>query len=105
MEAKAGDSSGSGLANSGPIKNNSPLGFVQLNKFLQAIEMTMNDVKTDPYNLVHKLLLTFYSGQEVVTVTDFHKFFGRFDSYFGEPEVVTAFLREVSELETPDGKI
>ena len=67
--------------------------------------MTMNDVKTDPYNLVHKLLLTFYSGQEVVTVADFHKFFNRFDSYFGDPEVITAFLREVSELETPDGKI
>ena len=67
--------------------------------------MTLNDVKTDPYNLVHKLLLTFFSGQEKVLMTDLEKFFDRFMSYFGEPEVVDHFLREVALLQTPEGKI
>ena len=67
--------------------------------------MTLNDVKTDPYNLVHKLLLTFYSGQEKIFMTDLKKFFDRFISYFGESEVVDHFLREVTLLQTPDEKI
>jgi hypothetical protein len=47
-----------------------------------AIEMVMNDIKLDPYILVYKLLLTFYSGQEKITMSNFKKFFARIETYF-----------------------
>lgn len=44
--------------------------------------MIMNDVKLDPYILVHKLLLFFYSGNENLQMGDIKKFFARFETYF-----------------------
>lgn len=44
------------------LRQNNPMAFVQLGSFIYAIEMVLNDIKLDPYILVYKLLLTFYSG-------------------------------------------
>ena len=54
------------------------LGHIQLHNFIKAIEMVMNDTKLDPYILVSKLLSTYYSGVEKISLPDFKKFFGRF---------------------------
>lgn len=66
----------------GQNEGNHPTAFIQLNKFIHAIEMVMNDVKLEPYVLTHKLLLTYYSGQEMVRMVDIKKFFARFERYF-----------------------
>lgn len=42
----------------------------------------MNDVKLDPFTLTYKTLLAFYSGQELIHLDDFQKFFVRFEPYF-----------------------
>ena len=64
------------------LRQNNPMAFVQLGSFINAIEMVLNDIKLDPYILVYKLLLTFYSGQEQITMQNFKKFFARFETYF-----------------------
>ena len=63
-------------------QGNNPLAFIQMNNFLSAIESIMNDVKLDPYILTYKLLQTFYSGNERISIEDFKKFFARFETYF-----------------------
>ena len=76
---------------------NNPLAFIQLNNFIKAVEMVMNDTKLDPYILTYKLLLTFYSGQELINMTDFKKFFARFEFYF-QGNDIRMFLKEVALL-------
>ena len=65
----------------------------------------MNDVKTDPFNTVEKLLLTFFSGNKVVAFTDIEAFFKRFDSYFSDKRVLHSFLNEIRSLCGGNGKI
>lgn len=65
----------------------------------------MNDVKLDAYNLTYKTLLAFYSGQELIHLDDFKKFFIRFESYFPDKDDVKAFLREICLIEVQDGMI
>ena len=76
------------------------MAIIQLNNFITAIEMVMNDVKLDPYVLTYKLLLTFYSGQENISMKDFEKFFARFNSYFPDKDQkdTKLFLKEVEML-------
>jgi hypothetical protein len=70
---------------------------IQLHNFIRAVEMVMNDVKLDPFVLVSKLLITFFSGSEKVKFEDFKKFFFRFESYFSANDVAL-FLSEVEGL-------
>ena len=83
---------------------NHPMGFIQLSNFISAIEMVLNDVKLDPYILTYKLLLTFYSGQEQITMGDMKKFFVRFETYFTGQDIMM-FLKEVQMLERKDDLI
>ena len=64
----------------------------------------MNDVKLEPFVLTHKLLLTFFSGQEVVRMTDIKKFFARFERYFQASDV-RGFLAEVALIKRQDDEI
>jgi hypothetical protein len=57
--------------------------------------MVLNDIKLDPYILVYKLLLTFYSGQEQITMQNFKKFFARFETYF-QGNDIKMFLKEAA---------
>ena len=77
------------------VRHNNPMAFIQLNNFISAIEMVLNDIKLDPYILVYKLLLTFYSGQEQLTMSNFKKFFARFETYF-EGNDIKIFLKEIA---------
>ena len=77
------------------VRQNNPMAFVQLNNFMCAVEMVMNDIKLDPYILVYKLLLTFYSGQEKITMSNFKKFFARFETYF-QGNDIKMFLKEIA---------
>lgn len=65
----------------------------------------MNDVKTDPYTLVEKLLLTFFSGNKIVNFKEFLAFFKRFDSYFPDKRVLNQFISEVHALATEGERI
>ena len=76
---------------------NNPLAFIQLQNFTQAVEMVMNDVKLDPYILVYKLLIFFYSGNETLSMPELKKFFARFETYF-QGNDVQMFLKEVALL-------
>ena len=71
---------------------------------MEAIEIVTNDTKLNPYTLSHKLLLTFYSGQESIKINDFKKFFGRFETYFDQNDLDIFFI-EVERLARPDGFI
>lgn len=66
--------------------------------------MVMNDVKLEPYVLTHKLLLTYYSGQEIVRMTDIKKFFARFERYFQGSDI-KGFLKEVALIKRQDDLI
>jgi len=90
-----------GSAREGVAPGNHPTAFFQLNNFIHAIEMVMNDVKLEPYVLTHKLLLTYYSGQEQVRMADIKKFFARFEQYF-QPSDIQGFLKEVALLKRED---
>lgn len=83
---------------------NNPLAFIQLNNFIKAVEMVMNDTKLDPYILTYKLLLTFYSGQELINMTDFKKFFARFEFYF-QGNDIRMFLKEIALLQRKEDLI
>ena len=63
---------------------NDPGDFIQINAFIKAMEMVLNDSRLDPYNLVYKLLLTFFSGQQKIRPEQLDEFFQRFDTYFVE---------------------
>lgn len=76
---------------------NNPIAFIQLQNFIAAIEMIMNDVKLDPYILVHRLLRFFYSGHEHLQMRDIKKFFARFETYFQKDDI-RLFLKEVELL-------
>lgn len=78
-------------------QGNNPVAFIQMNNFLNAIESIMNDVKLDPYILTYKLLQTFYSGNERISIEDFKKFFARFETYF-QGNDIQMFLKEVRNL-------
>lgn len=56
--------------------------YIQLDNFLKAIEMFINDVKLDPYILTKQLLTIYFSGNEQVSLPEIAKFFKRFKSYF-----------------------
>ena len=62
--------------------SNNSQAFIQVNTFMKAVEMVMNDVRHDPYILTLKLLTTLYSGHETITLVEFKKFFARFETYF-----------------------
>ena len=64
----------------------------------------MNDTKLDPYILTYKLLLTFYSGQELINMTDFKKFFARFEFYF-QGNDIRMFLKEIALLQRKEDLI
>lgn len=66
--------------------------------------MVMNDVKLEPYVLTHKLLLTYYSGQEIVRMSDIKKFFARFERYFQSSDI-KGFLKEVALIKRQDDLI
>lgn len=66
--------------------------------------MVMNDVKLEPYVLTHKLLLTFYSGQEMVRMVDIKKFFARFEKYFQRSDI-QGFLKEIALIKRKDDMI
>ena len=68
-----------------------------MQNFISAIEMVMNDVKLDPYILVYKLLLFFYSGNEHLQMRDIKKFFARFETYFLKDDI-RLFLKELELL-------
>ena len=91
--AKAGARSADARQHGG----NNPLAFIQLQNFTQAVEMVMNDVKLDPYILVYKLLIFFYSGTENLALPDLKKFFARFETYF-QGNDIRLFLKEVALL-------
>jgi len=88
-------------------QGNSATSFIQLNNFITAIEMVMNDVKLDPYILTYKLLLTFYSGVENINMRDFRQFFNRFESYFpvDHKKDIEIFINEVELFKRKDDLI
>jgi len=59
--------------------------------------MVLNDSRLDPYNLVYKLLLTFFSGEQKVKPEQLEELFERFESYFLEGDR-KLFLEECSLL-------
>ena len=56
--------------------------YIQLDNFIKAIEMFVNDVRLDPYILTKQLLTIYFSGNDQITMPEMAKFFKRFKSFF-----------------------